>query len=66
MAKVFVGIPTWNRPQYVVQTVRSVLDQTMQDVTRIVHDNYDRFVEEKLVEQIRFQSPPEHWRATQH
>jgi glycosyltransferase involved in cell wall biosynthesis len=39
MAKVLVGIPTRNRPQYVPDAIRSVLNQTLRDVRVVVSDN---------------------------
>ena len=42
MAKVFVGIPTKNRPHYVKEAVQSVLDQTVTDFRIVVSDNRSR------------------------
>lgn len=39
MAKVFIGIPTLNRPQLVVETINSVRCQTFGDYRVIVSDN---------------------------
>lgn len=39
MAKVFVGIPTWNRPEFVREAIRSVLSQTETDLRVVVSDN---------------------------
>jgi glycosyltransferase involved in cell wall biosynthesis len=39
MAKVFVGIPTRNRPEYVREAIQSVLGQTFRDLRIIVSDN---------------------------
>lgn len=39
MPKVFIGIPTFNRPQYVAETIRSVLAQTFEDWIAVVSDN---------------------------
>ena len=39
MAKVFIGIPTINRPEFVRQTIRSVLVQTYPDFEVVVSDN---------------------------
>lgn len=39
MPRVFIGIPTLNRPQYVRETLRSVLAQTFPDFRVIVSDN---------------------------
>lgn len=39
MAKVLVGIPTRNRPEYVPQAIQSVLNQTFRDVRVVVSDN---------------------------
>lgn len=39
MVRVFIGIPTLNRPEYVRQTVRSVLQQTNSDFRLIISDN---------------------------
>lgn len=39
MARVFIGIPTYNRPDYVQETVESLLAQSFQDWRAIVSDN---------------------------
>ncbi len=39
MARVFVGIPTRNRPIYVQEAIRSVLSQTHSDLRVVVSDN---------------------------
>lgn len=39
VARVFVGIPTYNRPDYLRETVRSVLDQTLGDFRAVISDN---------------------------
>jgi glycosyltransferase involved in cell wall biosynthesis len=39
MPRVFVGIPTWNRPLWVPEAVESVLAQTFQDFRIVVSDN---------------------------
>ena len=39
MAKVFIGIPTINRPEFVRHTIRSALAQTYSDFEIIVSDN---------------------------
>ena len=39
MARVFVGIPTLNRPRLVQETVHSVLEQTIHDLRVVVSDN---------------------------
>lgn len=39
MPKVFIGIPTLNRPDYVRETIQSVLQQSYQDFTVQVSDN---------------------------
>ncbi len=39
MPRVFIGIPTFNRPGYVAETIRSVLAQTFSDWVAIVSDN---------------------------
>ena len=40
MARVFIGIPTWERPQYLRETVTSVLEQTFEDWRLVVSDNH--------------------------
>lgn len=39
LARVFIGIPTWNRPEFVKDTVHSVIDQKFSDYRCIVNDN---------------------------
>jgi glycosyltransferase involved in cell wall biosynthesis len=39
MARVLIGIPTYNRPQFVMQAVRSAVAQTFTDWRAIVSDN---------------------------
>lgn len=39
MARIFVGIPTRNRPVYVREAIRTVLAQTVHDVRIVVSDN---------------------------
>lgn len=39
MARVLIGIPTYNRPELVREAVKSVLNQTFQDWRAIVSDN---------------------------
>ncbi|MEZ5977448.1 MAG: glycosyltransferase family 2 protein [Planctomycetota bacterium] len=39
MARVFVGVPTWNRPVWVREAVESVRAQTLRDVRVVVSDN---------------------------
>jgi glycosyltransferase involved in cell wall biosynthesis len=39
MSKIFIGIPTLNRPDYVKETILSVLEQSYQDFVIYVSDN---------------------------
>jgi glycosyltransferase involved in cell wall biosynthesis len=39
MAKVFIGVPTKNRPDYVQETIESILRQSFQDFRVVVSDN---------------------------
>ncbi len=39
MARILVGIPTWNRPQFVREAIQSVQQQTEQDIRVVVSDN---------------------------
>jgi len=39
MPKIFIGIPTLNRPDYVRETILSVLQQSYQDFVIYVSDN---------------------------
>jgi len=68
MGRVFVGIPTVNRPRYVRETIRSVLDQTFRDIRVLVSDNVsdapiadsvERFVRQVNDPRIGFHRQPE-------
>ena len=50
MARVFVGIPTRNRPGYVEEAVRSVLGQSFQDFRLLVSDNASESAASQSVE----------------
>lgn len=67
MARVFIGIPTLNRPHYVRETIQSVLGQTFTDYTVVVSDNVSapevresvaRYVEGLNDDRFRFEQQP--------
>lgn len=68
MAKVFIGIPTFNRPTYVQETVESILAQSYTDWEAVVSDNCSEPVHVQAVSdyvdglndsRIRFHQQPE-------
>lgn len=67
MARVFIGIPTVNRPELVRETVKSALGQTFEDSRIVVTDNaskreasesVDRFVRQLADPRIRYYLQP--------
>jgi glycosyltransferase involved in cell wall biosynthesis len=71
MARVFVGVPTLNRPEWVRETVASVLAQSFGDFRLVVSDNCSepeavasvrRYVDELGDPRVRFHQQPENRR----
>lgn len=68
MARVFIGIPTRNRPLFVLDAIRSVLGQTLPDFRLVVSDNASetrasesvaRFVRDLRDPRVAFHRQPE-------